>query len=146
MPAKVDLAPGQFIVGGVVCDQNTPKEHIDYYMEQSNRELAMMYPYKVEPLNVGVMLDSLHMEAAATMHHIASTPWTNRIPPGKKIYAQGSFEKLEYTDHIPPGTVIVPGRLNEKQLAFLEKDFVIIDRSIPTRKGMPPAVFEDKEK
>ena len=121
MPAKVDLAPGQFIVGGVVCDQNTPKEHIDYYMEQSNRELAMMYPYKVEPLN------------------------TDHIPPGPE--ALKTHIRDDSVRKLYPGMVVVPGGwIPDEDRTKLEKDFVIIDRSIPTRKGMPPAVFEDKEK
>lgn len=46
------LRPYQRVVGGVVVDHTTPKGHVEYYMEQSRRELGMLYPFEIKPLKI----------------------------------------------------------------------------------------------
>jgi hypothetical protein len=57
-------------------------------------------------------IKALDMEAAETMHHISTTPWTNRIPPGAVVVPKAATQDPE-------------------QRAILEKDFVILDESHP---------------
>ncbi|BDD79708.1 hypothetical protein [Burkholderia phage FLC9] len=50
-------SPLESLVGGIVVGPQTPKKHIEYFMEQSRKELEQMYPNVIEPI---VILDEAH--------------------------------------------------------------------------------------
>lgn len=54
-----NLKKGEFIVAGVKCDRNTPKEKVKYLMEQSANELKELYPHKIEPLDLSRAMPAL---------------------------------------------------------------------------------------
>lgn len=98
------IRPYQFVVGGVVCDHTTPKKHIEYYVEQSNRELSQMYPHEIKPI---VFTEEM-------LKKWALDPKAFKQPDPTKLY---------------PGMVFVPQNLNPNQRATLEQDFVILDEA-----------------
>lgn len=96
------LRPYQFVVGGVICDHTTPKKHIGYYMEQSRKELSMMYPNVIEPLKIPDL----------ELMEWAEDPDAFKQSDPKTFY---------------PGTVFIPSDLTPEARAQVEKDFVILD-------------------
>jgi hypothetical protein len=102
------IRPYQFVVGGVVCDHTTPKASIEYYVEQSTRELSMMYPYEIKPI---VFTEEM-------LKKWALDPEAFKQTDPKKFY---------------PGTVLIPDTFltDSVKRALIEKDFVILDEAHP---------------
>lgn len=97
------LRPYQFLVNGVVCDHTTPPETIEFYMEQSRRELAMMYPHVITPLLVN--------------------------PEELKKWAGDpeAFEPIDPKTYYPGSVIVGMDVFNDPvKRAELEKDFVVI--------------------
>jgi hypothetical protein len=109
------LRPTEFLMGGMVMDQDTPQSTVEYFQRESAKELSLMYPSSIPRLFNDMHLgDGKKFDVAEFTKGIEDLTAHIRDQGVNKLY---------------PGQVIIPGDLMPEQRAQIEKDFVILDEA-----------------
>lgn len=130
------LRPTEFLMGGMVMNQDTPESTREHFRRESAKELSLMYPHTIVPISDmhAGMPDSIDA-ARRAMENFFKGFWEQfPTPEAQKAHIHDDgvkhlYPRLDHAGKLPPGAVFVPSDLSPEDRALLEKDFVILDEA-----------------